>query len=214
MADRRRPNIVVLVVIAMAVIALAAVLVGGRGRHDDATTSSGSPSSTASGTQHETGTVHITGTVLPPFRDASDDPAVGAAAPTVTGTTFAGDAVSIGEGPTLLVFIAHWCPHCQREVPRLVDWFGGGVPGGASIQAVATSISADRPNYPPSSWLTREHWTFPTLVDDADSTAAQAYGLTAFPYFVGIDANGKVVARQSGELDRDGVDALLSAVTK
>ena len=42
-----------------------------------------------------------------------------------------GCAVSIeADGrPKIVVFLAHWCPHCQAEVPRLVDWFGeNGVP--------------------------------------------------------------------------------------
>jgi thiol-disulfide isomerase/thioredoxin len=215
MADRRRPNIVLLVVIAIAVLALAAVLIGGGGGDDsDATTSSASqsPSSTASGST-EAGAVRVSGTALPPFEDAKGDPALGMQAPVVTGTDFAGDAVSIGTGPTLLVFVAHWCPHCQREVPRLVDWFGDSIPGGASLQGVATDIDPRRPNYPPSTWLTREKWTFPTLVDDGSSRAAQAFGLTAFPYFVALDANGKVVARQSGELDRAGVEKLFDEVS-
>jgi thiol-disulfide isomerase/thioredoxin len=213
MADRRRPNIVLLVVIAIAVLAIAAVLVSSSGGDDDDATSSPAPSSTATGGGAETGTVRVEGTALPPFDSTDDDPAVGMQAPVVDGRTFAGSTISIGTGPTVLVFVAHWCPHCQREVPRLVDWFGAGVPDGASLQGVATSINPDRPNYPPSTWLTREKWAFPTLVDDDASTAAQAYGLTAFPYFVVLDAQGKVVARQSGEVDRSGVEELFRAAT-
>jgi thiol-disulfide isomerase/thioredoxin len=214
MADRRRPNIVLLVVIAIAVLALAAILVSsGGGGGDDGGSSSPAPSSDASGHDPETRAVKLTGTALPPFEGSDHDPAVGMQAPVAAGTSYAGDDVSIGTGPSVIVFVAHWCPHCQREVPRLVEWFGAAVPKGASLQAVATSINPDRPNYPPSTWLARERWSFPTLVDDDASAAAQAYGLTAFPFFVALDAQGKVVARQSGELDRDGVGALFDKVT-
>ena len=24
--------------------------------------------------------------------------------------------------PQLIVVMAHWCPHCQAEIPRIVDW--------------------------------------------------------------------------------------------
>ena len=47
------------------------------------------------------------------------------------------------------------------------------------------------------------------LVDDQDSTAAQAYGLSGYPTFVVIDANGKVVDRQSGEKSIDQFNAML-----
>src|SRR4051812_41637719 len=101
MADRRRPNIVLLVVIAIAVLAVAALLVGGRGDDDDATSSgSRSPSSSTGrdSSASETRPVRVRGTVLPPFKSSDDDPAVGMQAPVVDGTSFAGRPVSIGTG--------------------------------------------------------------------------------------------------------------------
>jgi len=76
---------------------------------------------------------------------------------------------------------------------------------------VSTSVSLDRPNYPPSAWLAKAGWAPPVLVDDAGSSAARAFGLTAFPYFVLVDGDGKVVARSSGEL---GPAALTELVAK
>lgn len=51
----------------------------------------------------------------------------------------------------------------------------------------------------------------PTLFDSEDDAAARAYGLSAFPYFVVIDADGNVVTRISGELDSSQLEALLDA---
>ena len=66
--------------------------------------------------------------------------------------------------------LAHWCPSCQAEVPRLVDYLDStGMPEGVRIVALSTSIDAARPNYPPSAWLDREEWTAPTMIDDATS---------------------------------------------
>lgn len=151
----------------------------------------------------QTRPVTITGTPLPAPTDTGADPAVGATAPTVTGATFDGTPVTIDAGrPTLLVFLAHWCPHCQREVPLLTDWeTGGGVPEGVAVIGVATGTTADRPNYPPSEWLEREQFPFPVLVDSVDSDAAEAFGLRSYPYFVALDSNGRVVARASGSVD-------------
>jgi hypothetical protein len=48
----------------------------------------------------------------------------------------------------------------------------------------------------------------PVLADDEQSSAATAYGLSAFPFFVAVDAGGKVVARHSGELTPAQLDQL------
>lgn len=134
-------------------------------------------------------------------------------APVVTGETFAGESITIpGDGPAVVVFLAHWCPHCQREVPVIVDWLAAnGAPDGVDLLGVATGIDESRENYPPDAWLEREGWDVPTLVDDADSSVAKQYGLTAFPYFVAIDADGTIVDRQTGELTIAQVEALLAA---
>ena len=86
-----------------------------------------------------------------------------------------------------------------------------GVPDGLDIFGVATSIDSARPNYPPSAWLTREHWTFPTLVDSDDSQAGTAFGLSSFPYFVALDKDGNVAARAVGELDTPQLESLIEA---
>ena len=69
--------------------------------------------------------VTFVGDFLPPFEGAAVDPAVGAAAPGFAATTFDGVEVSVqpGDGTAKVIgFFAHWCPHCQRELPRIVDW--------------------------------------------------------------------------------------------
>jgi hypothetical protein len=78
------------------------------------------------------------------------------------------------------------------------------------LYGVSTGVAEDRGNYPPGQWLRRENWPVPTLLDDAQGTAAQAYGLSSYPFFVAVDASGKVVARQSGELTMDQFDQLLA----
>jgi hypothetical protein len=48
------------------------------------------------------------------------------------------------------------------------------------------------------------------LVDAERGTAAAAYGLESFPYFVALDAAGKVTGRASGELGLGQLRALLA----
>lgn len=157
--------------------------------------------------------VEVTGAALAPIPDSGADPAIGQIAPELHGKSFDGSAVDVAHDgrPKLLVFVAHWCPHCQREVPLIVDHLASNpLPADIDLVAIATSTSADQPNYPPSDWLEQEGWPAPVLADSPDYTAANAYGLQAFPYFVALDADGKVVARTTGEISTDDFDALVN----
>lgn len=157
----------------------------------------------------------VEGDILPFFQSGGADVAVGADAPNITGKDFDGSDVIIGDSgtPTAIVFLAHWCPHCQAEVPRVQEWLDatGGVEG-VDIVSVATSINSARPNYPPSDWLEREGWTPPVVVDDTDSSVYQAYGGGGFPYWVFLDADGSVAARSAGELDVGTLETFLRQI--
>jgi peroxiredoxin len=152
-----------------------------------------------------------------PVYDATvnDDPAVGMTIPTVTGKTFDGDDITISgsDGKAkVIVFVAHWCPHCQREVPLLKAHLDDTpMPDDVELLTVSTSVKPGADNYPPQEWLEGEGWTAPVLADDEDSSVAQAYGLSAFPYFVVVDKDGKVVGRASGELTTRQFDAAVAA---
>ncbi|HEX6254847.1 MAG TPA: TlpA disulfide reductase family protein [Euzebyales bacterium] len=142
------------------------------------------------------------GEALPPLAQGGSDPAVGSDAPELTGQTLDGESMTIepGDGtPKAIAFLAHWCPHCQREVPTVTQWVeDGGLPEGVELVGVTTGIDRNRPNFPPQDWLEREEWPAETMVD-GNNTAAQAYGLTNYPYWVLVDGDGQVVLRWSGE---------------
>lgn len=152
------------------------------------------------------------GGIMPADRDG----ATGKVAPTVTGVDIEGQPSSIGKGKAAVyVFVAHWCPHCQREVPEIVKWAKAGVvPDSVDLVAIPTATQADQNNYPPSDWLVREDWPGRTLVDSPESEAAQAYGLPAFPYFVAVGADGTVVARGTGELTEKEFTAVVTAAAE
>ena len=104
----------------------------------------------------------------------------------------------------LIGFFAHWCPHCQREVPRVANWLEeNGIPAEIDILAVSTAVREGTPNYPPSEWFAQEQWPTDVFVDNQDNDLAAAYGLAGFPYWVLVDATGRVVHRSSGELTEE-----------
>jgi thiol-disulfide isomerase/thioredoxin len=179
-----------------------------------AVAASGGDDGGAKPTAHETGAVTADGTALPQYDADEVDTAIGDTIPTLTGVSFDGSKVTIGPTgtPQVVVFLAHWCPHCQAEVPRIVDLAKQGAFDGIDVAAVATGTNADAPNYPPSAWLEREKWSFPVMVDSAGGSAARAYGLPSYPYFVFADAQGAVVGRAVGEIAPGDLRKILDAL--
>jgi cytochrome c biogenesis protein CcmG, thiol:disulfide interchange protein DsbE len=154
--------------------------------------------------------VTVTGSSLPRFTPGVSDPAIGMAAPRVQGVDFNGNPVTVGDGPALVVFVAHWCPHCQAEVPVLVDWTRTN--GALPVVLVSSAEVPTRPNHPASAWLARENWVGPVLVDDPTSTALAADGLDTFPAFVAIDIEGLIVGRTVGPQPAAVFDAISNAL--
>ena len=123
-------------------------------------------------------------------------------APTLNGYAFDGSNLSVTPGngkPYMVVFLAHWCSHFNNEVPRLIEWKeSGAVPADLQVIAVSTSVASDRPNYPPSQLVVNKAWPWPVMADSEARDAAQAYGVSGFPFFTIVVADGKVKARASG----------------
>ncbi|MGZ4208763.1 MAG: TlpA family protein disulfide reductase [Actinomycetota bacterium] len=162
-------------------------------------TTSGSGTSTKG--VHEIAKVSVQGSALP--APASPDKAVGMRAPVASGISFAGGSVKVPVSgkPTVVAFLAHWCPHCQKDVKEIQAWLDkNGMPSDIAIQTVSTWVDSTKPNYPPSTWLKNEGWTPEVLVDDAEGSVAAAYGLSATPMWVFIGADGVVKFRSEGEM--------------
>jgi len=161
--------------------------------------------------------VTVQGTNLTGFTATEGDPAVGAESPLLVGETPEGTAVEVGGTsagePTLIAFLAHWCPHCQAELPLLVDLQEEGAFDDIRTVAVLTGTDEAAPNFPPAEWLQEEGWAGDVLVDDEAMTAATAYGLAGYPFMVMLDADGRVVTRTSGELPAGDVVALVEAAS-
>ena len=163
------------------------------------------------------GEVAVDGAALPIFPTGgyptfADDPAFGSTIPTITGEDLAGEPMTIGAegGPRAIAFLAHWCNHCQAEVPRVTEWVEatGGVDG-VEIVSVTTSMDPVRGNFPPDEWLEDEGWPADVMRDDENGAAHFAYGAGGFPYWVFVNGNGEVVARTAGQLEIETLQALM-----
>jgi len=163
----------------------------------------------------EVGAPVVTGDPLPEFETVANDTAVGMTIPEVTGADFAGTPVSITRDgrAKVIMFFAHWCSVCQQEVPLIAGWLPGAtLPEGVDLISVSTGVNPNQANYPPSAWMEREGWAVPVILDDAGYSVADAFGLSAYPYFVFVDGDGKVAVRLTGGLATATIESILDAL--
>lgn len=228
------PSPVLIVAIVVAVVVIAAVIAvvvaggGGNGGSESPTRVSTVPVPDSELDERipalirrEVRPVEVIGTSLPPYAPGGADPAIGTVPPVLIAEDGTGYVHTISpdiDGPVLLVFLAHWCPACNQELPLLVQLADQGLfPDDLKVYAVLTSLDPSRPNFPPIDWLLGDGWPFDYVVDlpdmDRDGAwiAADAYGLTSFPYSVLID-DGVVVDRWAGVSEPNEFVARLAGV--
>ena len=198
-----------------AIIAVVLVVGGGSDSSPSATTNTAADVSLTDETEStnsiETGTataageyqtVEATGEILSALEDPNNDPARGAVAPVLKGFAFDGTPLTIAPTgkPKMVVFLAHWCSHCNAEVPRLIEWKNSGtMPADMEVIGVSTGARDDAPNWPPSQWVVDKGWPWPVMADSEDQGAALAFGVSGYPGLLLLDGDGKVLARRSGE---------------
>ena len=213
------------IIAVLALVAVGGIVWASVGGGGDASSTDGSTVTTdALSGLPDSQPVTITGDALPKFESGGGaDPAAGLAAPLVEGLNFNGEKIALDskDGAYMVVFLAHWCPHCNAEVPRLIKWKNSGaVPADLRVIGVATAVAKTQVNYPPAKWFSDKGWPWPVMVDESggEGTAgkvAQTFGASGWPYFVIVGADGKVKVRVSGEIEpaelQKVVDAALAA---
>lgn len=161
----------------------------------------------------EVGTPTVTGEALATFTPGIADPAVGLPIPEVTGEDFSGTAVRIARDgrAKAILFVAHWCSVCRREVPLIAGWLpGADLPDDVDLYTVSTGVDRSQPNYPPSAWFADEGWSLPVLMDGKERSVARAFGLSAYPYWVFVSADGRVGERAQGLMPTEDLEQRLA----
>ncbi|MBP9115101.1 MAG: TlpA family protein disulfide reductase [Acidimicrobiia bacterium] len=150
-------------------------------------------------------------------KEGSADTEIGKIVPTITAKDFQDKDVTIAPGkkPYVLAFVAHWCIHCQREIPLFVRLNNENkIPKNIEVYAIATGTDTTRDNFPPSKWLSREEWPWTKVADDQAGTLVATMGSPGFPYVVYVNADGTIQARTSGEQTEETIITNAQAISK
>lgn len=163
--------------------------------------------------------VDVVGDALPQMPvDGSADPAIGLPLPVLTGYDVDGNVIRIdpaNQGKTMIVGLAHWCAHCNREVPVINELQANtALPSDLNVVAVLTGSNPKRPNWPPVEWIKGMKWPYPAMVDgvtvvpvdgkdEAVPVSMWYYGFQGFPTVLLVDEKGIVVTRWGGEAGYD-----------
>lgn len=201
------------IVAASAIVALIASSGGGSNSDAPGTTEPGTPRAAEIS---DTADVSADGDALAPFGAPGTDAAVGMTLPELAAPDLSGTVrtVTAADGPRVVAVVAHWCPHCQAELPVIAETHAQGWAAGVGFTVVSTAQDRTRGNWPPSKWLTSVGVEpDAVLVDDAGATVGAALGTTSFPYLIGVDDAGTVRWRISGEVSPADLQALTAALT-
>ncbi len=163
------------------------------------------------------GSVEIVGTPLPRLPQSGSDVAIGMPAPGLVGKDFDGNDVVIpnDDGQAkLILFLAHWCPYCRDEVPKVRDWVSAtAFPENVDIYSVSTLTDPARANYPPATWFALEGWNIPLVVDNGADSAATAFGLNAVPFWVLVNADNTIAGRGAGAVPTTVLDDVVTQLS-
>lgn len=109
-------------------------------------------------------------------------------------------------GPVWIVFGATWCSPCREEAPILRDALNE-APGEVTLLAVSIQETAETVRaYAQGAGL-----PYPQALDRTGAVA-QRYGVYGYPSHYLLDADGVIVARHFGPLDREQMDDYLALV--
>jgi thiol-disulfide isomerase/thioredoxin len=134
-------------------------------------------------------------------------PAIGAAAPDFSAKASDGSTItkaSITGKPTLMVFFASWCPHCQAEAPKLKAL------AEANPDVNLVFLGVGYQDTQKNIWAFQSKFSLPVPTYDDGGKAASVYGITSYPTLVSVDKSGIIRDRDTGEVTPDRLNSLVA----
>ena len=141
----------------------------------------------------------------PPTPQAA--PALGAAAPDFSAKASDGSTITKADmlgKPTLMVFFASWCPHCQAEAPKLKAL----AEANPDLKLVFLGVGYN--DTQKGIWDFQSKFSLPVPTYDDGGKAAGVYGVTSYPTLVSVDKSGIIRDRDTGEVTQDRLNSLVA----
>lgn len=111
----------------------------------------------------------------------------------------------------VLAFWATWCQPCQQELSQMNAMLGALAPRGLHVYAI--SIDGPDTMAQVGPWVQREAYGFPVLLDRETQVLTRYNPRGDIPYYVVLDAKGKVIDDHQGYMAGD-VDVLAGELEK
>ncbi|MCR9159268.1 MAG: peroxiredoxin family protein [Nannocystaceae bacterium] len=126
----------------------------------------------------------------------------------VTPTAQAADDVFV------LAFWATWCQPCQQELSKMNKMYPVMKDRGLEIYAIAIDGPDTAAQIGP--WVTREGYAFPVLLDRETQVLSRFNPRGEVPYYVVLDASGKVLQEHQGYMtgDMEELESFLDGVLR
>jgi len=106
--------------------------------------------------------------------------------------------------PTMMIFFASWCPHCNNEAPLLKDL----ATKNPDVNFVAIGVFDRETADDIYNFQTKHDLPFKTWSDGGK--AAAAYGIYSYPTLMAVDKTGVIRDVQTGEQTPDQLNAILA----
>jgi cytochrome c biogenesis protein CcmG/thiol:disulfide interchange protein DsbE len=135
---------------------------------------------------------------------------IGNIAPTVAGTTIAGEEVSAADlrGRWVVVnFFGSWCTPCIEEHPELLAFDAA---HRAEGDAVLVGVTFDDKADDARAFFEERGGTWP-VIDDPENSIAVAFGVAQVPETFVIAPDGTVVQQYPGKVTRAALDELIAS---
>jgi cytochrome c biogenesis protein CcmG/thiol:disulfide interchange protein DsbE len=157
------------------------------------------------------GFVAVLATREPASDRRRDSPLIGKVVPPLAGETLAGGNFDIGDqqGRWVLVnFFATWCVPCRIEHPELDAFDRAHRRAG---DAVLVSVLFDDDPASAREFFDRNGGDWPVVLD-GDGLIASAFGTPKVPESYLVTPNGRVAAKFTGGVTRDGLDRAIDQI--
>jgi cytochrome c biogenesis protein CcmG/thiol:disulfide interchange protein DsbE len=151
--------------------------------------------------------VFVLATREPATNRRADSPLVGRVAPALAGGTLDGGRFDIDDHPgrwVVVNFFATWCVPCRTEHPELDSFDRTHRDRG---DAVLVSVLYDDQTDDAAEFFADNGGDWPVVLDSGG--VAVAYGVSAVPETFMVDPDGRVAAKLTGGVTRDGLEGIM-----